>query len=77
MILENEHYLDHGWIKAPLDVLNTNESALRWLMNYDLVLYPGLNTREFNITDLDEKLTIQYDKSQPRRFQLTELYFHT
>jgi hypothetical protein len=71
-----EIYFDRGWVKFPNELTGDNEKALKWLMDYDICIYPGLNTRTFDITDFDLSLTIMYDKSQPRRFPVTELYFH-
>ena len=71
-----KHYFDRGWKKIPSELLVDEEKALRWLMDFDLCIYPGLNKREFTIADFDKYLTIEYDKSQPRRFPVTELYFH-
>lgn len=71
-----ELYYDHGWEKIPINLTMDEQQALHWLTDFDLCIYPGLNSREFSITDVDHKLTIQYSPSQPRRFRLTELYFH-
>lgn len=71
-----ELYYDHGWVRFPDELASDEQKALRWLMEYDLCIYPGLNTREFTIADFDSNLTIQYGHSQPRRFPVNELYFH-
>lgn len=70
-----ENYYNNGWVKIPSELMNDEYEALSWLSDFDLCIYPGLNSRQFHITDLDHSLTIMYHKQQPRRFPVTELYF--